>query len=174
MSRARRAARRIAAVLGRRQNDGVVAIEFAVLATLFLVILAGAVDIGMLLYTASQLDAAVDAGAQYTENNAALVSSNPTGLATSISTIVDGILGTGATTSVDVNNGTTSLYCPTGSPSNNWSWGSAQSSGTACSGGGIAGQFVKITTSRSVSPLFPTFGFVQNGTLSRSAVIETQ
>jgi hypothetical protein len=31
-----------------------------------------------------------------------------------------------------------------------------------------------ITANRSVSPIFPTFGFVQNGTISRSVLVETQ
>ena len=66
--------------LAARENEGVAAVEFALCATVFLTILAGTVDIGLLLYTTSKLDAAVSAGAQYAENNASLVSSNPTGL----------------------------------------------------------------------------------------------
>src|SRR5262249_35132117 len=64
-------------------------------------------------------------------------------------------------------------YCPSGSPSS-WSWGSSKTCGSSCTGGGVAGKFVTITASRSVTPLFPTFGFVQNGTISRSALVETQ
>jgi Flp pilus assembly protein TadG len=169
--------RRGAAILTAGENAGVVAIEFALFATLFLIILAGTVDVGMLLYTASQLDAAVSAGAQYAENNAALVGSNPSGLATDIATLVNSINGTNwASSTVDVNNGddATGCYCPSGSPTNNWSWGSAQTCGSSCAGGGVAGQFVTITAKTSVSPMFPTFGFVESGKLSRSAVVETQ
>jgi Flp pilus assembly protein TadG len=160
-----------------REDAGVAAIEFAIYATVFLTILAGTVDIGLLLFTNSQLDAAVSAGAQYAVNNAALVASNPSGLNTNISAIVDNANGTGwATGTVNVNNSNdpTNCYCPTGTPGN-WSWGSTATCGNSCgAGSGIAGQFVTITASRSVSPLFPAFGFVQNGTISRSALVETQ
>lgn len=166
-------------VLKPEENAGVAAIEFAIFATVFVIILAGTVDIGTLIYTASQLDAAVTAGAQYAENNAATVSSNPSGLSSDISTVVNTANGSGwATSAVNVNNSCSatpcnSCYCPTGSPPS-WSWGSAKTCGSSCTGGGVAGQFVTITASRSVSPLFPAFGFVQNGSISRSALVETQ
>jgi Flp pilus assembly protein TadG len=156
----------------RRAEDGVVAIEFAIL-----IILAGTVNIGYLLYTASELDAAVSAGAQYAENNAALVSSNPSGLAGDIQAVVDNVNRTRwASATVNVNNGTTQCYCPSGTPTNNWSWGSGETGcDTACpSGTGVWGQFVTIKATTNVTPLFPTFGFVQSGTLSRSAVVETE
>jgi Flp pilus assembly protein TadG len=170
------------AILRRHANEGVVAIEFALFALLFLIILAGTVDVGLLMYTASQLDAAVSAGAEYAENNAPLVSSNPSTLCSDISTFVDSVNGTGwATSTVDVNDNCSNnaadlalCYCPTGTPSNNWSWGGTETCGSTCAGGGVAGQFVTIIANRSVSPIFPTFGFVKNGMLSRSAVVETQ
>jgi Flp pilus assembly protein TadG len=157
-------------------NAGVAAIEFAIYATVFLMIVAATVDIGMLLFTSSELDAAVSAGAQYAVNNAAMVASNPSGLNTNISGIVDNVNGAAwATSTVNVNNSNDSsgCYCPTGSPGN-WSWGSAVTCGSACTGSGVAGQFVTITASRSISPMFASFGFVQSGTISRSALVETQ
>jgi TadE-like protein len=168
--------RRWIPALSRRLGDaGVVAIEFALFAIVFLIILAGTVDVGLLMYTASQLDAAVSAGAQYAEDNAAEVASNPSGLSTSITSLVDGLNGTSsATVNVNNSNDSTGCYCPTGTPANSWSWGGTQTCASSCSGGGIAGQFVTIIAKQNVSPLFPSFGFVQNGTLSRSAVVETQ
>ncbi len=159
-----------------RDDAGVAAIEFAVYATVFLMITAATVDIGLLLFTQSELDAAVSAGAQYAANSTAMVASNPSGLNANISNIVDNANGAGwATSTVNVNNSndTTGCYCPTGSPGS-WSWGSTATCGSACGGGGEAGQFVTITASRSVSPIFSAFGFVQNGTISRSALVETQ
>ena len=58
-------------VLKPQENAGVAAIEFAIYALVFLMIVAATVDIGPLIFTASQLDAAVSAGAQYAENKAA-------------------------------------------------------------------------------------------------------
>jgi Flp pilus assembly protein TadG len=157
-------------------NDGVAAIEFAIYATVFLTIVAAVVDIGLLLFTQSELDAAVSAGAQYAANSAALVSSNPTGLNKNISGIVNDANGSGwASSTVNVNNGgdTTGCYCPTGTPGN-WTWGSTVTCGSSCSGGGVGGQFVTITASRSIAPIFAGFGFVQSGTITRNALVETQ
>jgi Flp pilus assembly protein TadG len=174
--RFRSALKLVPRILRGEENAGIAAIEFAIFATVFVIILAGTVDIGFAIYTASQLDTAVSAGAQYAENNAAMVSSNPSSLSTDISTVVNDVLGTGwATSTVNVNNGNdaTGCYCPTGSPPS-WSWGSSKTCGASCTGSGVAGQFVIITASRNISPMFPAFGFVQNGAISRSAVLETQ
>jgi Flp pilus assembly protein TadG len=173
---------------------GVAAIEFAIFATVFLMILAATVDIGLLLFTQSELDAAVSAGAEYAAPSDKLVNSTSGGaLATSIANIVTNANGANSANAtivvndgptVTVTNGTSSssgtagnadsCYCPTGTPGN-WSWGSAVTCGSACGGGGVAGQFVTISASTTVSPLFPAFGFVQNGgTINSYALVETQ
>jgi Flp pilus assembly protein TadG len=160
-----------------RENAGVAAVEFAILSTVFLTLLAGTVDIGLLLYTEFQLDSAVNASAQYAVNNAATVSSNPSSLSSDISNLVSSLNnGSGSSNTVNVNNNNdgTHCYCPTGSPGS-WSWGSAVTCGSSCaSGGGVGGQFVTITANRNISSIFPTFGFVPNGTISRSVLVETQ
>jgi hypothetical protein len=104
-----------------------------------------------------------------------MVSSNPSGLAADISTVVSNANGANwATPTVNVNNGSsTNCYCPTGAPGS-WNWGSAVACGSACASGGVAGQFVTISGSHNVSPLFPTFGLTYNGTISRTAMVETQ
>jgi Flp pilus assembly protein TadG len=163
-------------LLRPQEDAGVAAIEFAIYALAFLMIVAATVDIALLMFTGAQLDAAVSAGAEYAVNNAALVTSNPSGLNTNIANIVNNVIGTSwATSTVNVNNSndSTHCYCPSGTPGN-WTWGSTVTCGSACAGGGIGGQFVTITASRAVSPLFPTFGFVANGTLTRNALVETQ
>jgi Flp pilus assembly protein TadG len=162
--------------LALRDTAGVAAIEFAVCATVFLTALAGAADIGLLLYTDFELDNAVNAGAQYAVNNAAMVGSNPSALNTEISNLVNNVNGTGwATSTVNVNNNNdaTGCYCPSGTPGN-WSWGSTVSCGSSCTGGGIGGQFVTITANRSIAPIFTAFGFVTSGTVSRSVLVETK
>jgi len=161
-------------VTALRENAGVAAVEFAILATVFLTLLAGTIDIGLMLYTEFQLDTAVDAGAQYALNNAAMVGSNPTSLSTNIASIVNNLNGSGSSTvNVNNNNDSTHCYCPSGSPGN-WTWGGTVACGNACTGGSIAGQFVTITASVNISPMFPTFGFVPNGSISRSVLVETQ
>jgi Flp pilus assembly protein TadG len=178
----------------RAQNSGVAAIEFAFVSMAFLTLVAGTVDIGTLLYTESQIDAAVAAGAEYAAVNAAGVNStNGASLASTIANIVANTNGSNwASSGVCVNNGPSATvggsapncsgvaagaddsYCPTGSPPN-WSWGSSLTAGSACgAGGGIAGKFVAITASRNFTPLFPAFGFVPSGTISQSALVETE
>ncbi len=163
------------AVLRAGQNDGVAAIEFAIYATVFLMIVAATVDIGLLIFTGSQLDAAVSAGAEYAVNNAAMVASDPSSLNTNISNIVNNAIGSSwATSTVNVNNSndSTGCYCPTGTPGS-WTWGSTVGCGSACASGGVGGQFVTITASRAITSLFPTFGFIGNS-LTRNALVETQ
>jgi Flp pilus assembly protein TadG len=160
------------------QGAGTAAVEFALLASLFMIIVAGTADFGYWIYAASELTAAVSAGSQYAANNGGMVATNPSGLATAISTIVNNANGTGwATSTVNVNNSCsspcTSCYCPTGTPGS-WTWGSAVKCGSACTGGGVAGQFVTITASHTASPLFPTYQLTYDGAISRSAIVETQ
>jgi Flp pilus assembly protein TadG len=77
-----------------REDDGVAAIEFAIYGSVFLMIVAAVVDIGVLLFTQSELDAAVSAGAEYAASSAALVATDPSGLNTHISGIVQNANGT--------------------------------------------------------------------------------
>lgn len=178
-----------------RQNSGVAAIEFALVAMAFLILVAGTVDVGNLIYTEARIDAAIAAGAEYAAANAASVnSSSGSGLAGTIATAMANANGANwASSGVCINNGPTatanagtaptcsgtasnadSSYCPTGSPPS-WIWGSAMTAGTSCgAGGGIAGKFVAITASRNFTPLFPALGLVPNGTISQSALVETQ
>jgi Flp pilus assembly protein TadG len=166
-------------ILSARENTGVAAIEFAVCAAALLVVLAGTVDVGRLLYTASQLDAAVSAGAQYAANNYASVSKSATdaaNLSTAIANVVASANGSAwATATVNVNNGNdaTGCYCPSGSPGS-WSWGSTKTCGSSCTGGGVAGQFVTITASRNLTAMFPALGLISGGAVARYALVETQ
>lgn len=178
----------------RAHNSGVAAIEFAFVATALLTLVAGTIDLGTLIYTESRIDAAVAAGAQYAALNASSVNSTSGGtLASAIATLVANASGSNwAGSGVCVNNGSPatansgtaprcsgtasnadSSYCPSGSPPG-WTWGNPLSAGAACGSGGIAGKFVAITASRNFTPVFPAFGFVPSGTISQSALVETQ
>jgi Flp pilus assembly protein TadG len=168
--------RQLLRVLSPRENSGVAAVEFAIFSILLLTIFAGTVDIGRSLFTVFELDNALGAATQYTVNNAAMVGTNASGLGTNITNIVNNLNGTGwATSTIDVNNNNDGsyCYCPTGT-SGHWSWGSSVTCGNSCTGSGIAGQFVAITARRGITPLFPAFGFVANGQISRSILVETQ
>jgi len=181
--------RRFPKVFSRHERNGVAAIEFALYATIFLVVLAGTVDIGNLIFAEFQLDNAVEAGAEYAlVNNAAATSSGGVTLANSISSIVNNGHGSGGgwSNTVVVNNGPTtttsngsptasgtagsaaSCYCPTGSPGS-WTWGAAKTCNSSCT----AGVFVSIVATRNIAPFFPAWGFVTNSTtLTRSAMVQ--
>jgi Flp pilus assembly protein TadG len=62
--------RRVARLFKAREDDGVAAVEFAIYALVFLTVVAAVVDIGLLLFTQSELDAAVSAGAEYAASSA--------------------------------------------------------------------------------------------------------
>ncbi|HEX3667024.1 MAG TPA: TadE/TadG family type IV pilus assembly protein [Rhizomicrobium sp.] len=176
-----------------RSRSGVAAIEFAFLMPVFLILFVGIVDLGMMLVQDYRLDQAVAAGEEYAAVNGSSVNStNGASLASSIATAVENANGTAwANDVVVVNNGPSvtvasgtatsggtasnadSCYCPTGSPPN-WTWGSAATCGSSCSGGSTAGKFVTITATASYTPLLGLYRFINSGTLRQSAVVQTQ
>jgi Flp pilus assembly protein TadG len=185
--------RRLSEPFVGRCNQGLAAIEFAMLVPVYLLILVGAVDMGGMLYSSYQLESAVAAGSEYAAVNAANVNgTSGTTLASSIAGIVENANGSAsANDTVVVNNGPSvtvtggsvssggtatnanSCYCPTGSPPN-WSWGSAATCGSTCGSGGQAGKFVTITASVAYSPLLSTFGLIKNGILTQNAAVQVQ
>ncbi|MGH6972065.1 MAG: hypothetical protein ACREEQ_10690, partial [Caulobacteraceae bacterium] len=151
------------------------------------------VDLGGALYTKFKLDSAVTAGANFAQVNASNVSSTGgQALASNIATIVETSEGAGwADDGVVVNDGPTAnvtggtpasggtasnadlCYCPTGAPGA-FTWGSAVTCGSACPTTGYAGKFVTITASRQYSPIFSSYGIVQNSQISASAAVQVQ
>ena len=174
------------------ERKGVASVEFALYSIVFLILLAGTVDIGNLIFSEFQLDATVAAGAQYAVVNANNVNSTSGAtLASSISAVVNNghVSGDGWSNTVVVNNGPTTAtsagsptssgtasnadncYCPTGSPGS-WTWGSTVTCGAGCSGSGTAGKFVSITASRTYARFFPSWSFFSGNTLTRSAMVQ--
>lgn len=178
-----------------RQNAGIAALEFALVAPVFFVLFAGMTDLGHGLYMRVRLEAAVAAGTNYALVNASKVNSTSAGttLATAIASLVTTsnggtvpnatiVLNDGQTVTVSGGTQTVSgtaanadsCYCPTGSPPN-WIWGSAVSPcGAACTGGGTAGKFVTITARYSYAPLLTIDGFGSGGTITVDAMVQTQ
>jgi Flp pilus assembly protein TadG len=177
-----------------RRRRGAAAVEFAVIAPILCLLLAGAVDFGGAIYTTLKLEAAVSAGANYAQVNALNVgSADGAALAANIANIVmasDGasyaddvvVVNNGPSATV-INGGASSggaparadaCYCPTGSGAGAIVWGAAIACGAACPSGGVAGKFVTIGASRRYSPIFSSYGLVQNRTIGASAVVETQ
>jgi Flp pilus assembly protein TadG len=181
-------------LLSARENRCVAALEFALLAPVFVMVFAGVVDLGNALYTWSKVEAALAVGANYALTHTGQVNStNGAALASSIATVVSGTnAGTAANTTVVVNNGPTvvvtsgtaassgtaanadSCYCPTGTPGS-WTWGTAVTCANACPNSTTtAGRFVTITASYSFTAFFAGYGFVTNGAITGGAAVQTQ
>ena len=174
-------------------QGGTSAVEFALLAPIFLLIVAAAVDYGAALFTKFRLDNALTAAANYVVVNAANVSSSSgAGLATSVANVLATSGTSAAVTSVVViNNGPTATtsngattaggtasnadlcYCPSRSGTT-ITWGSAASCSSTCSGGAPAGRYVSISVSRPYTTSFSSYGIVQSGTISSQAMVQAQ
>jgi Flp pilus assembly protein TadG len=178
----------------RKRNRGIAAMEFGLLAPVFVIVLAGVVDLGGAYVSQSMLNSVVSSAANYALINASSVgSTNGATLASNVAAIMANSNGTAwadATVSVNdgpsvaITSGTTSssgtagnadsCYCPSGNPSS-WTWGSAVACGTACASGGVkAGKFVVITANYSFTPLISGYGFIPSGKLQASAAVQTQ
>jgi Flp pilus assembly protein TadG len=179
----------------------VAAVEFALLAPIFVLVFAAIVDLGNALWTWCRLEEAVAAGTGFALVNGGVNASNVNStngqnLASDIAGIVSnsaraGNYNTPADVTVVVNNGpaTTitsgvsansgtaanadSYYCLTGSPPT-WNWGSAVASGSPCTGSGTSGKFVTVTASYNFTPFFASYAFVTNGAMTAGAVVQTQ
>lgn len=177
----------------REGEAGIAAVEFAFLVPVFLILIMGVVDLGQMLYAYYELDQSVAAGAEYAALNAANVTStNGAALANSIATAITNASGTNwANGTVVVNNGPTvtitggtavssgtatnadEFYCLTGS-SPNWNWGTGYTSQSSCTSGGTAGKYVTVTATYAYVPLLQIYSFIQSGTLTQSAAVQTQ
>lgn len=178
-------------LLTTRENGGIAALEFGLIAPAFFIVLAATIDLGGELYTRFQLDAAIAAASNYVIVNADYVANNPTTLASNVASIVTTInSNVSANSTVVVNNGATatvtsggapvtsgtassSYYCPSGTPSSATFWGSAVAQGTSCTGGGLAGQFVTITASYPYTAIMTGYSFATSGRISATAVVQT-
>jgi Flp pilus assembly protein TadG len=176
-----------------RDQGGVAAVEFVILAPIFLLIMAGLVDFGGVLYTKFGLGASVSAASNYAAVQVASVNAaNGPTLAAALATVAANAQGTAwANAAATVNAGpgaavaagvvTTSgmasaanaCYCPTGTAAA-LTWGTAVACATACPAGGYAGKFVLITASKTYTPFFSSYGLVKAGALSTSSIVQVQ
>jgi Flp pilus assembly protein TadG len=185
--------KRFRELLANGHDDGIAAMEFALLLPAFVILLAGTVDIGGVVATKFRLDTAVAAASNYVLVNASSVSSTAGAtLATNIASVVTTSDTTStANGSIVVNNGPTVTvssgsssssgtaananlcYCPTGSTSS-LTWGSAVTCGSTCASGLLAGKFVLITANYTYQPVFSEFNFINDGVVTSGSLVQTQ
>jgi Flp pilus assembly protein TadG len=145
-------------------------VEFALVTPIFLLLLGGAIDFGVLVRTKMQLSSSVSAAANYAINNATLVETTdaPT-LAQNLATLMASSNGTNWANSyasvnfgpsVTINAGTTTTGSGTGSASNFYCPTSSTSPGTgtstslSCGSNGLfGGKYVVLSASRNYNPM---------------------
>ena len=178
------AARIMAALRGDQR--GSIAVEFALVAPVLMVVLAGVIDIGSAAYVRHSLDTRVTAAAEY-----ALMRDKLTfqGDADKLATELLGLLQGGASETVEVavNNTARVKWSESGSTTSTGpgdadahycigsdgeiAWNLAVDDDKSCTSGEVAGQFVRISaTARHVS-IFTGYAFSDEGTVGASAVL---
>ena len=187
--------RPLSALLARLANrDGAAAVEFAILAPILALVLAGAVDFGGVVFVKFGLDNTVSSASNYAINGRASVNGTAGGtLANTMGAILTNSGTSPINGSIIVNNGprvtitngatsapaataanANSCYCPTllGTAV---AWGTSATCGSACATDGQAGKFVAIEASRQYTPLFSDYGFIDdNKTVTVRAVVQTE
>lgn len=171
---------------------GIAAIEFALVAPIFILVFTASVDLGLVIFSRFRLEAAVSASASYAIAHADQVdSTNGAELAQNMALMIASSYGGDATALIQVNNGSqasyngmkikisgvpsqaNACYCPTGVASK-VDWGSQRTCGSSCPDGGRAGRYVSVAAQQAYVPFFAMFEFVKDGSLTASAIVQTK
>jgi Flp pilus assembly protein TadG len=172
---------------------GAAAVEFTLVAPIYILMLVGITELSLAMYNRFALNGSVSAAANYAILNASEAgSTSGATLAQNLALIVaNGHASNWANATITVNNGpvatlsggvvttsgtatnANSCYCPTLSGSA-VTWGSAMTCGAVCSGGGIAGKFVWIVATSQYTSLFGSSGVMPSQMFTTSSVVETQ
>ncbi|NTJ68577.1 pilus assembly protein [Agrobacterium rhizogenes] len=177
-------------ILGQDKR-GNAAVEFAVLAPLFIFIMAVSFDMGSLIFARFQLEAAISNSASYALVHADQADGlNDSLLAKSIALMIARQYSSaGASASIAINDGvqanfdgatiridgtpasTGACYCPSGSAAS-FVWGSQQTCSSSCPDGANAGKYVVISAKQAYAPLFSGYNIVNDGYIYASAVVQ--
>lgn len=173
----------------RSCERGVSSIEFAFVAPIFLLIVAGIVDIGGALVARSDISAAVSAGSNFLLVNAPRVPTAPEEVARQAAVITGNSLPASGIVRITINGGLTVEYsdgkfaitgdkasasqcfCPQKSAAS-MTLGSSLQCGKPCEAGGYAGRYIQISAAHDYSPLFGGFGMMSsNATTSIHSMV---
>lgn len=175
-----------------RDTMGNAGIEFALVAPIFVLILVASVDLGMVIFSRFQLEAAVSASASYAIAHADQVDgSNGDELAKNMALMIASNYRGDANAFIKINNGpqasyngskikiggvssrANACYCPKGAAST-IEWGSQQTCGSTCPDGGRAGRYVSVSAQQAYAPLFSMFDVAKDGFITAGAIVETK
>lgn len=166
-----------------RRQDGVSAIEFALIAPIILLLLSAAIDFGAVVQDKMQVEAASQSAMTYAMGRGQpFEAAKSRSLAQDLERILVSRLGSDLEVTVDVNNGAVrkyadasgkdsgnsalgaSCYCPTMSAAG-VQWNTALACGKPCANGGGSGKFVYLKISKPHTPLFGGYGLTDEGFL---------
>jgi Flp pilus assembly protein TadG len=188
-------------VIARRlahDRRGAAAMEFALVAPVLCLVFAGIVDLGNMVYTRMRVRDALNTGAQHALVQAQdLTAAKGAQLAADVARIVRNAGGAPfSDATVLLNNGPTATdtaegartsgsaaaveqcYCPgvsykaTPPYTKTFTYGAAVACNSACTDGGKAAKFIRITAARAYTPLFAGYGIVEAGTISYTAEVQ--
>jgi len=172
---------------------GVAAVEFAIIAPLYILLMAGMVNLGTAIYVKMTVDSAITSASTYALSKGdSITAAGAATIADQIASMLATELGFAeATISVAVNKGATLsisggvkktsgnatdadlCYCPSRS-GGQIEWGSPATCASPCPDGGFAGKFVAVTASRPFSPIFPVNYLVTTNSFEGAALAQAQ
>ncbi|HEV7418197.1 MAG TPA: TadE family protein [Tianweitania sediminis] len=175
-----------------RDKHGVSAVEFALVAPIFLLLLAGTVEIGGMMFTRFQLNSAISAGATYSVLNGSTLSATTANtVVTNTAAVVAGNTSSQVAVAVTINNGYTrtvsggqaatsgsasqadQCYCPTRSGAT-LTWGATTTCEASCPNGSLAGKFIMITATKPYQSMFGGFSLVEDGQISVATMAQVK
>ncbi|SFV37530.1 TadE-like protein [Devosia crocina] len=170
-----------------RDERGVSALEFALVAPIIFALLAVVVDFGMLVQTRANMETALSSAMSFgLARGQDVDAAEAAGYAASLADIASTQLGEDTALNVTLNrsfittrgrgsagqtgsaNAVSLCYCPERKPSG-IDWGTSRICTAPCPNGGHAGLFLAIKAARPYRPLFLDYGLVSDGQI----VIET-
>lgn len=175
-----------------KDTRGNAAIEFALVVPIFALVFVASVDLGMLVFSRFQLEAAVSASASYAIAHSDQVDgSNGSELAKNLALMIASNYRGEATAVIQVNNGpqasydgakikiggvssqANACYCPKGNAAS-VEWGSQVTCNSSCPDGGRAGRYVAVTATQAYTPFFTMFDVVNDGSIAANAMVQTK
>lgn len=174
--------RRIRKLLG--DTRGSIAVEFALVAPVLMIVLAGVIDIGSAAYTRLSLQSRVTTAGEYAlmwaeQDNAELAKTLIGLLQGRASETAEVVVNNAARATWDGSSVTTqslsgdamACYCPT-RPNGQIEWGSSVACDTSCSASGdSAGRFVQISATADHVSIFPGYAFIDGDMVRARAVL---
>lgn len=142
----------------RHAVAGAAAVEFALAATIIMIVLTPVLDLGMAFYQQLQVQDAAQAGAQY----AAAKGWNSTGIQNAVTSASSNLTISASPAPSET------CGCPNGTSI------VAASCGSACTNGQSAGTYVTVNAQASYSPILPYSFFGSSTTLSATSVVRVK